>query len=569
MEDNKNDKDIEKQLNKDDFQLNFEVIMNEGENNKGETKIIQETPQGETKEDNSNKIPEIDNRTITPEIINIIKKEIFNKYRENEKKLNKLKIKSEENFNENKALLNLADLLEIKTIKFDNIETNNFNSLLSEKSLMVQKFQRIKKEKEEKKEAKIENDIILEEIIFNNSQIDVNLGYLFPLIKKLTLRNCKMAYDISSKINFNYLTHLVLENINLIDDNLQSLFIQIRTNKYLKHNLKYISLKNNSIGLMDPCKGIDDNKIEEVLGLSNLEVLDLSNNKIFFITNKMINTLKKIKLINLTNNGIVFPSRYSTYLSAGKKMQFLVLLTKNYALLNNKNKEEYINYLLNILPKIDYEFNTISLVNLYIGKFYERMKTLNLSKFSNSLIELDISYGNISDPDLKNLFKGNLALFNLRNINLSKNKLTDKILDTFLESDFQNQFSKLKILNLSGNQLVFKKADKYQKFFEQYKSLKLFIVKHTPFELSINNYTRTIINRYYEMERKGEYKTKFTDEDLEIQKIIENDDYLINKTNVTISLIDINNFKYVSKIKKYFPKILQRVDFESRFYDNK
>ena len=51
------------------------------------------------------------------------------------------------------------------------------------------------------------------------------------------------------------------------------------------------------------------------------------------------------------------------------------------------------------------------------------------------------------------------------------------------------------------------------------------------------------------MERKKEYKTNFTNEDLEIQKIVENDNYLVKKTNITISLFDTNNFKYVSKIK--------------------
>ena len=426
-----------------------------------------------------------------------------------------------------------------------------------------------KSKEKDKEENKIEEEINLEEIKFINCEIDINFCGVFPVIKKFSLKNCKVPYDISSKINFNFLTQLVLENIGLIDDNFQHIFIQIRSNRYLKNNLKIISLKNNNIGLFDPCKGIDDNKIDEELGLSNLEVLDLSNNKIFFITNKMINALKNIKVIDLTNNGIVFPARYSTYISAAKKMSFLVQLTKNFALLNNHNKDEYIKYVLNVLPKMEYGLHSISLVNLYIGQFYEKMKTLNLSKFSNSLIELDISYGNINDNDLKTLFKQNLSLVNLKNLNISKNKLTDKILDILVEDDFQKQFSKLKVLNLSGNNLKFEKAIKYQNFFEKYKSLKLFIVKLTPFELSINNYTRTIINRYYEMERKKEYKTNFTNEDLEIQKIVENDNYLVKKTNITISLFDTNNFKYVSKIKKYFPAILERIDFETRFYDNK
>lgn len=576
MTNTKNEKEMEDMMKKDDIQLNFEAILYQESSNlekQKESEIKEKEEGGETKDNNnSNQIPEVDDRTITPEIIEIIKKDIFNKYRESDNKVRKLKVKKEEDFLENKTLINVADLIGIRKIKFEEIDTKYFNSLLTERSLMVKKLKQIKSEKSkenDKEENKIEEEIYLEEIKFVNCEIDINFCGIFPIIKKFSLKNCKVPYDISSKINFNFLTHLVLENIGLIDDNFQHIFIQIRSNRYLKNNLKIISLKNNNIGLFDPCKGIDDNKIDEELGLSNLEVLDLSNNKIFFITNKMINALKNIKVIDLTNNGIVFPARYSTYISAAKKMSFLVQLTKNFALLNNHNKEEYIKYVLNVLPKMEYGLHSISLVNLYIGQFYEKMKTLNLSKFSNSLIELDISYGNINDNDLKVLFKQNLALVNLKNLNISKNKLTDKILDILVEDDFQKQFSKLKVLNLSGNNLKFEKAIKYQNFFEKYKSLKLFIVKLTPFELNINNYTRTIINRYYEMERKKEYKTNFTNEDLEIQKIVENDNYLVKKTNITISLFDTNNFKYVSKIKKYFPAILERIDFETRFYDNK
>ena len=576
MTNTKNEKEMEDMMKKDDIQLNFEAILYQESSNlekQKEAEIKEKEEGGETKDNNnSNQIPEVDDRTVTPEIIEIIKKDIFNKYRESDNKVRKLKVKKEEDFLENKTLINVADLIGIRKIKFEEIDTKYFNSLLSEKSLMVKKLKQIKSEKnkeKDKEENKIEEEINLEEIKFINCEIDINFCGIFPIIKKFSLKNCKVPYDISSKINFNFLTQLVLENIGLIDDNFQHIFIQIRSNRYLKNNLKIISLKNNNIGLFDPCKGIDDNKIDEELGLSNLEVFDLSNNKIFFITNKMINALKNIKVIDLTNNGIVFPARYSTYVSAAKKMSFLVQLTKNFALLNNHNKDEYIKYVLNVLPKMEYGLHSISLVNLYIGQFYEKMKTLNLSKFSNSLIELDISYGNINDNDLKTLFKQNLSLVNLKNLNISKNKLTDKILDILVEDDFQKQFSKLKVLNLSGNNLKFEKAIKYQNFFEKYKSLKLFIVKLTPFELSINNYTRTIINRYYEMERKKEYKTNFTNEDLEIQKIVENDNYLVKKTNITISLFDTNNFKYVSKIKKYFPAILERIDFETRFYDNK
>ena len=585
MENEKQKDEIEEFLYNND-PMNFEVVLKEDgekidtspkENAQEEISNEKEEPKEEkNKETPSEQIPEVDERTITPEIIDILKKDIFKKYIKGEKQIMKLKIKTEENFLENQTLINVADLLGIKTISFHEISTNIFNSLLTSNSLLLKKFNRIKKEKEQeldKKEGKeesneIKEEISLEEIIFNNCQIDIDYSSIFPLIKKFTIKNCKIPYDISQNLNFYFLTNLVLENLGLNDDNFQNLFMIIKSNKYLKNNLKLISLKNNNIGLVDPCKGLDSDKIEQGLGLANLEIFNLSNNKIFFITFEMVNALKNIKLIDLTNNGLVFPTRYSTFLSARKKILFLVLLTKNYALLNDNNKEEYINYLFDVIPKINYEFKSLSFINLYVGKFYEKMKTLNLSKFNNSLIELDISYGNINDKDLSALLKGNLNLSNLKILNLSKNKLTEKIIDIFAEN-FMEQFSKLKYLYLSGNKLTFKKAANYQNFFEKFKSLKLFEVKNTPFELSLNNYTRTIINRYYENERYKTYKTNFSSEDLEMEKIAQNNKYLLTKTNVTISVFDVNNYKYVSKIKKFYPEILERINFETKFQEAK
>ena len=617
MDQNKEKLDINEILNNNDLQMNFEKILDdfdakkdalipdepkkdsniepsssnininkekEIEEPKDEIKEAKgEIKEAKSKEKSTEQILEVDNRTITQEIIDILKKDFYKEYVKDEKQLMKLKIKSEEYFLENQTLINVADLLGIKKISFNEISTNNFNSLLTTDSFMIKKFNKIKKEKvqekkdeqekkeqEEKNEIKdeIKEEINLEEIKFKNCQIDIRYSDIFPLIKKLTIKNCKIPYNISKTLNFNFLTHLILEDLNLNDDNFHDLFELIKSNSFLKNNLQLISLKNNNIGLIDPCKGLDDDAIAEGLGLSNLEILDLSNNKIFFITFQMIDALKKIKLVDLTNNGIIFPTRYSLYLTAGKKNLFLVLLTKNYALLNDINKEEYINYLFEVIPKINYEFKSLSLVNLYVGKFYDKMKTLNLSKFNNNLIELDISFGNINDKDLSDLLKNNLNLNNLKKLNLSKNKLTEKIIDIFTEN-FDSQFSKLKYLYLSGNKLLFKKAINYQNFFEKFKSLKLFEAKQTPFELSLNNYTRTIINRYYENERYKTFKTNFTNEDLEVEKIVQNDKYLQKKTNVTICVFDVNNYKYISKIKKFYPEMLERINFEMRFQENK
>jgi hypothetical protein len=337
MDQNKEKLDINEILNNNDLQMNFEKILDDFDANKGA--LIQDEPkkdsniepsssnininkekeieepkdeikeakgeikEAKSKEKSTEQILEVDNRTITQEIIDILKKDFYKEYVKDEKQLMKLKIKSEEYFLENQTLINVADLLGIKKISFNEISTNNFNSLLASDSFMIKKFNKIKKEKEqEKKDAQgekneiKEEEINLEEIKFNNCQIDIRYSDIFPLIKKLTIKNCKLPYDISRRLNFNFLTHLILEDLGLNDDNFHNLFELIKSNNFLKNNLQLISLKNNNIGLIDPCKGLDDDEIDKVLGLSNLEILDLSNNKIFFITFQMIVALKKNKI---------------------------------------------------------------------------------------------------------------------------------------------------------------------------------------------------------------------------------------------------------------------------------
>ena len=388
--------EIKKEENLQEDKKDYEKLKIESAIKEGEilvNKNLENLNKDENLEKSSEQVLEVKNREITPEIIDIINEERYKKYRGKENQLNKLKIKKDENFSEYRTLIKVADLLRIKQIKFDNIETNDFNSLLSENSLIVKKFKKIKSEKEginnkenerqenkieenkveenkveenkieenkkeknkidenkteeikseekekeenkieenKKEENKIEEEIYLEKIIFNNCKIDIDFGSIFPLIKNITLKNCKLPYDLSFKLNFNYLTDLILENIGLIDDNIQSLFNLIKKNNSLKNTLKKISLRNNNISIFDPCKGMIDvkSKIEEILGLSNLEILDLSNNKLVFIGSKIIHALDKIKLINLTNNNIVFPSVYTSFLKMSKKKSFLVLLTKN------------------------------------------------------------------------------------------------------------------------------------------------------------------------------------------------------------------------------------------------
>ena len=310
--------------------------------------------------------------------------------RKNKNDLTILKIE-EKNFLEKKLIIDESDLLKIKKIVFKNI-----NDLFSENLLIFKKrkYEIIdnSNESEKKQIEELEkecNSLNLEEIIFKNCKInEVNFSNLFPTIKKFKLINCKIPFEIYNNINFNYLTHLSLENVGLVDVNFEHFFFKIRSNISLRKNLKYFSLKNNLLGMIDLCKGIPNNKIIDRAEFSNLEIFDCSNNKIFYVSNITINAIKNIKLFDLTNNNIAFPSGYNKLIKSSNKLGFLLLLTKNYGLLREYNRLEYVNYLFNIISKFNYDIEKLSLINLYINNTYEMMKQIDLSKFNKSIIEL-------------------------------------------------------------------------------------------------------------------------------------------------------------------------------------
>ena len=132
MDQNKEKLDINEILNNNDLQMNFEKILDDFDANKNalipdqpkkdsniepsssnininKEKEIEEPKdeikeakgeikEAKSKEKSTEQILEVDNRTITQEIIDILKKDFYKEYVKDEKQLMKLKIKSEEYF---------------------------------------------------------------------------------------------------------------------------------------------------------------------------------------------------------------------------------------------------------------------------------------------------------------------------------------------------------------------------------------------------------------------------------------------------------------------------------------
>ena len=533
---------------KGDIQRNFGLL-----NNFLEQKFFQERI---IKKENKTK-------TLTQEVISIINKPYFNKYKKNDNTLSKLKIKNSENINDFQKLLDYSDLLKIEQITMKNLNPNDINTLYPEGSEIRQVLQNNKNDNADNK--------IICDLIFKNCILDsINLSQIFPNILNLYISNSQLPFEINEILNLSSLITLKLENIGLISENFDHLFKKMRENEQLKKNLKILSIKNNNISILDLTRGLADNEIVEVCGFINLEEFDISCNKLSHFDIKVMNGFKKIKIIDITNNCMNYHQSWiESIIGMSKKKFFLLLATKNPWLFKPNERKSYINYLFDIIPKIDYELSNVSLINLYSGENYNKMLDLNLNKFNNSLQELDLSFGNLKDEDLINVFGKNIPVNCLKKLVLISNNLTGKFLELLVDKKLNDKFLKLKELNLSNNEINFKTIEKFKLFLESFKFLKLLTLKHTPIELYINNYLKNKILRHYEHQMKKTIKTEYSNIDLEIQKLMdpESENYLAKNTNTSLEIIDLNNGKYTTKIKKYYPTVLERVDVEIKFFD--
>ena len=511
-----------------------------------------------------------DLRIITEEVIDIINKDKYKKYKiENKNEITKIKIEGEEKKEkekekqrksqelsemleiellkaernyldkliEYKLLFEFIDLLKVKTIRFRDITISYLDTLLKEQAYIV-------KEK---------NNLNLEEIIFKNSDIyKFNINQFFPKITKLKIIQCNIPFELNDYIHVNNLTHLMLDNIGLITENFDSLIAHICKNN--SKNIRVISVKNNNIGVIS-----FDNSVK----LENLEILDASNNKIslFNCNPNFLNS----KLIDLTSNRITFTHTIKSLLEQFKKIFFL--LTNNYGLLRENVRKKYINYLFEKLPLLDYPIKKLPLINLYVGKdCIEKMKQLDLTKFQNSLQELDISFGCLNNNDIISLLNKNLVLSNLKKLNLKRNKITEKIFELLIESNYHTKFVNLKELDFSENDININVHNdnmltKFLNFLEKFISIKKFIVKNTPFELKINDY----IHNKIILLKQNKNKTHLKNDEMkkEIIYLTKIDNYLKEKTNAKIYIYNINNSKYVSQIEK--KKLFEKIKIKDKF----
>lgn len=495
--------------------------------------------------------------------LNIFKNESEEKDENSKKK--KLIIKGTDDCGKAKNILNSKEGANLEILEINRITMDDFNYLFMDNL----------KNKELENEDNIKNEDVIKfkKLKFKKSNLlNINFCDFFPNIENLKISDCKIGYNISSKMNFNNLIRLNLDEIELVNENFEDLIIyllkeQSDTNEgnFIGRNLKSLSVKNNRISrILFPkdCSGKKDIKNNFI----NLTYLNLSGNNLFdYYVNdpKKKPLFRKVKLLDLTNNNITSPLVMKGLIDKiGDKC--LIFAANNIGVIkNNKMRQFYCNYLIKKLKTKPEEniIKTLVLEGIFGQANKKLLINLDLNIFSHSLVELNLAFNSIKDDEIILILEKNKNLENLKRLNLSSNAITEQFFSRFVENKYYENYKNLKLLNLSCNPISFNEAEIYKKFISNFQSLESLILKNTYISEDINNYMKKKVIRFF-AKKNGQKIPDLDKNGKEMESLIDKDKYIKNNSKVYITISYTIKEKYKNLIDKYFPYLLERIKME-------
>ena len=426
------------------------------------------------------------------------------------------------------------------------LEKKNYEKIII-KELSSESFNEIFKENKEY------NDIIIKKCNIENYDIK----QAFNQINKLKIKKCKILFG-SNFFNFKKINELYLESINLVNENLDIILQGIKDNI---NNIKIFSIKNNNISKLNLT-------FEENIKYNNLEFLNVSNNKINKIKENIFDILPNIKAIDLTNNNINFYCRYKNIFNTNKNC--VLLLAKNPAIIKEKNREEYCQYLKEILSEKlnkNCHIKLLNLEGLFINKTYPILSEINFNNVN--IINLNLSHNNLNDQDFIILIENNKDFFSkIKKLILCSNYITEEGINSLINNekeDYTKIFINLRKLDLSGNHINFSDLNQFKKIINFFPNLTILLLKYTPFEKEFNNYLRMkITNKIEETKENKENKEIIIDPQFE--DLFEKEKFLKEK-KIKIKMMNMNEYEYYNLIRKYFPYLLCNIILENKFIE--
>ena len=529
----------------------------------------------------------------------------------NIKKINKLKIyKSADLENIRKLLISLdykKGIIEdqIEKITLDNVPKKSLDYLFNKSVSAIKKnFIRI-----ESSNKKITNTLIfdyakeLKQLNINFPYVtlkncdcsQINFNEIFPNLNQLKLYSCDLNNNFNS---FSNVTELYLENCNIIDENFKEIYYRFLKDEILRKNLKALSFKNNKISTVSVYKYFDTGDIAKYK-LFGLEFLDFANNNILYFNFNLFESLPIIQVIDFSNNSLQFKNKidefytfikirkkkigsskelpinnkepneksYSSkvlnYSSLASRSELLFQIGGNIAFIRETEKEKYCKFLIDTIPYINYPIKSLNLSGIFHKKSFhnEYLFKLDLSNVKDSIVELNLSFCNLTDDEVCELLIKNFSLKNLKKLNLSNNNLTDNFFKLLMENNSHEIYNNLKEIDLSNNNIQFSNIKEVKNFVKSFDSIKRFIIYDTPVEENINNYINKTFIRYNEEKTDKIKKTEFNKEELNLEDLFNKDEKFGNKSNVKLYMNNINK-KCRSEIKGLFPEIFNIIDIK-------
>ena len=443
--------------------------------------------------------------------------------------------------------------------------------------------------------------------IKNCDLTDINFIQIFSNVNKLQLSSCKLSFDFYNNIKnktCENITELYLENCNIVNENFNEIIFAILKDDKLRSGLKYLSFRNNSIRSVFFYKYILEGSISSIR-FDKLEVLDLSYNNINIIDNKTLNGISTINVLDLSDNNFQFASEFNTLHEIHKKRlkkkktikeeksklgeilnqsasiptnkiqkdddsnDFLFLLSNNIGLLRGQYLNKYLKYLIEVLPKLNYPLKSINLSGLfYKSCYHDLLSEINLTAFQSSLIEINLSFCNITDDELAKLLVDECCINNVKIMNLSNNKLTDDIFKLLIENKSWDIYRKIKKIDLSNNDINLKDTKIVKEFVKLFDSIKSIIINNTNSEENINNYIKKLVIRFNETQNDGKCTTEFTPSELSIRELINNknkENCIYNNSNIKLEMKNKIDYKFIEAAKKINPDIFDKIHIEYKF----
>ena len=492
-----------------------------------------------------------------------------NESEEKDKDSNKKKliINSTDDCGKAKNLLNSKNGANLEILEINRITMDDFTFLFGDNL----------KKKEEEDEGNNNNvneeeNINIKKLKFKNSiLLNIDFCDYFPNIENLSITDCKIGYDVCSKINFNNIIRLSLEGIELVNENFEDLIIYLLKDQseanegnYIGRNLKSLSVKNNRISrILFPieCSGKKDISNDFI----NLTYLNLSDNNLFnyYIDPKKKPLFQKLKLLDLTNNNITSPLIVKNLIKE-KGDKCLILASKNIGVIkNNKMRNFYCNYLIEKLKTKteDYNIKTLVLEGIFGQGNKQLLININLNMFSHSLVELNLSFNTINDDEIMEILENNKNLENLKRLNLSSNAISEQFFAKFVENKYYENYKNLKVLNLSCNPIAFNEAELYKKFISNCQSLESLILKNTFISEDMNHYMKNKIIIFTAM-KNGQKVPDLDKKGKEMESLIDKDKFIKNNSKVYITISYTMKAKYMKFVNKFFPYLLERIKLE-------